>query len=69
MLDNHRRIQEIKKQIGYDDYKKIMPQVSMFRHLPRIDQDKFIESMFEFPKLQSYLLELQLLDEGIDPVE
>ena len=65
MIDYYSRIQAIKEQIGFDDYKKIMPKVVMFRHLDRKVQDKFIEQMFEFPKLQSLLLEIQLHDEGV----
>ena len=65
MLTNyHERLQEIKYEIGYDDWKKIMPKVTMFRHLSRKEQDVFIRQMFEFPKLQAYLIEIQLRDEG-----
>ena len=64
MLDDPKRIQEIKEEIDFADYKKIMPKVAMFRHLEIVEQDKFIEQMFEFPKLQAYLLEIQMLAEG-----
>jgi len=68
MQDYYNRIQAIKEEIGYEDYKKIMDKVTMFRHLELREQDRFIATMFEFPKLQSFLLESQMRDEGITPL-
>ena len=65
MQDYYNRIQAIKEEIGYEDFRKIMDKVTMFRHLELREQDRFIQQMFEFPKLQSFLLEIQLNDEGI----
>lgn len=59
----HNRIQEAIKEIGINDFKKIMPKVTMFRHLERVQQDRFIQQMSEFPKLQAYLLDIQMHDE------
>ena len=47
----------------------LLESVTMFRHFDRKTQDRFIRQTENFPKLKSYLLELQLKDEGISTVQ
>lgn len=63
MLLNFDTLQSIKKEIGFDDFRKIIPKLTMFRHLDEREKDRFIEQMAEFPTLKLYLLELQRHDE------
>ena len=47
----------------------ILESIDMFKHLDRRTQDRFMRDTENFPKLKSYLIELQLKDECILTVQ
>jgi len=61
MLDHYQRMERIRKEIGEDF--KLMESITMFRHLDLRTQDKFIQTISDFPLLKSFLLEAQQSDE------
>jgi len=53
---------ELYQEIGFADFRKWMDAINKFRHLNQKQQDRMIETASEFPKLKSYLLEMQVHD-------